>query len=42
MPDSANLIADVMFLRYTGRKPFPRGLHEKTEDHRKDCRKKKT
>ena len=41
MPDPANLIADVMFLHYTGGKPFPRGLHEKTEDHRKDGRKKK-
>ena len=29
MPDPANLIADVMFLRYTGGKPFPRGLHKK-------------
>ena len=29
MPDSANQIAVVMFLRYTGGKPFPRSLHEK-------------
>ena len=29
MSDPANQIADVMFLRYTGGKPFRRSLHEK-------------
>ena len=29
MPDPAIQIADVMFLRYTGGKSFPRSLHEK-------------